>query len=89
MSYKPPFRRSSSADKDYRILHDAVIKGDLELVKYHRNNGCPWSYELATTAAAHGQVEIFKWLVTSGCPRDANRCIEVGPPAIKEWFRTR
>ena len=51
--------------------------GHLELLKWARDNNCPWDAWSHMRAAMNGHLEILKYLHENGCPRDARSCISV------------
>ena len=38
------------------------------MLKWARDNGCPWNWETCTRAAQGGRLEVLKWARESGCP---------------------
>ena len=47
---------------------DAAFGGHLEVLKWARENDCPWDEETCAGAAAHGHLEVLKWARANGCP---------------------
>jgi hypothetical protein len=43
------------------------MAGHLEVLKWARENGCPWDYRVCTHAAANGQLTVLKWAIENGC----------------------
>ena len=56
---------------DWRVMGMAAHSGNLELVKWLRGNGCPWSLHTCSDAVRQGHVEVLRWLRENGCPWDA------------------
>jgi hypothetical protein len=60
----------------------------MEVVKWARENGCPWDHKTSTymPSAQGGHLEILKWAREHWCPWDAwenmrrPRCSPVWPP---------
>ena len=49
------------------VLH-AAGGGHLEVLKWGRENGCPWDKDTCACAAIGGHLEVLKWLRENGCP---------------------
>ena len=43
----------------------------MEILKWARKNGCPWSERTCSNAAASGKFEVLKWARQNGCPMDS------------------
>ena len=48
----------------------AAVNGHLEILKWARENGCPWDKCTCTYAASNGHLEVLKWARENGCPWD-------------------
>jgi hypothetical protein len=46
----------------------------LEVLKWARENDCPWDEETCMGAAWKGHLEVLKWARANGCPWDAKTC---------------
>ena len=44
-----------------RILVSAATGGHLEVLKWARENGCPWNEYDLSCAAEGGHIEVLKW----------------------------
>ena len=44
------------------------------LLRWARENGCPWDERTCATAAAGGQLEVLQWARENGCPWDERTC---------------
>jgi hypothetical protein len=42
--------------------------GHLEVLKWARENGCPWDEQTCSSAATGGHLEVLKWARANGCP---------------------
>ena len=55
---------------DARLTKDicscAAGKGDLEILKYAREEGCPWSERTCSNAAFNGHLDCLKWARENG-----------------------
>jgi hypothetical protein len=38
------------------------------VLKWARENGCPWDEETCSAAAEGGHLEVLKWARENGCP---------------------
>jgi hypothetical protein len=52
----------------------AARGGDLEVLKWLHNTGCPCDSATCRAAAGGGYLEVLKWLHHQGCPWDAATC---------------
>ena len=50
--------------------HHAAKNGHLEVLKWARDNGCPWNKYTCVFAAQNGHLEILRWAHNNGCPWD-------------------
>ena len=51
------------------VLHqEAAAKGQLEVLKWLRANGCPWDAQTLTWARDRGQLVLVNWAIANGCP---------------------
>jgi len=48
----------------------AAEGGHLEVLKWARENGCPWDKQTCAYAAKGGHLEVLKWARENGCPWD-------------------
>jgi len=53
----------------------AASRGHLEVLKWLRENGCPWDEKTCAVAAGDNYLDILKYLHDNGCPWD-ERCYE-------------
>jgi len=53
---------------------DAAEGGHLEVLKWARENDCPWDKRTCAHAAKGGHLEVLKWARENGCPWDENTC---------------
>ena len=57
-----------------RFCEQMARKGNLELLKYAHENGCPWDRSTCSSAAQNGHLECLKYLHENGCPWDDWTC---------------
>jgi hypothetical protein len=57
-----------------RTCSNAVINGQLDCLKYARENGCPWNTWTCTYAAKYGHIECLKYARENGCPWNEVTC---------------
>ena len=55
---------------DFEILHNAAIRGDLEIIKFLIHNEINFCEFTFTGAAQNGSLENMKWLKENICPWD-------------------
>ena len=73
-----------------RICEISSLKGNLEILKWARENNCPWDESTCSHAARGGHLEILKWARENGCPWDENTCSYAafgGHLEILKWAR--
>jgi hypothetical protein len=62
------------------------------VLKWLRENGCPWSENTCVEAIYGGQLDTLEWLVENGCLYDYQRCLEVANlechDEVVEWIET-
>jgi hypothetical protein len=46
----------------------AAKRGHLEVLKWARANGCPWTSDTCSYAAKGGHLQVLKWARANGCP---------------------
>jgi len=46
----------------------AAFNGNLDNIKWLKENKCPWNENTFTYAAGNGNLENMKWLKENGCP---------------------
>eukprot|EP00951_Prasinocladus_malaysianus_P022515 scaffold188889_cov44-Prasinocladus_malaysianus.AAC.1 len=46
----------------------AAESGHLEVLKWARENGCPWNEHTCAYAAWGGHLEVLQWARENGCP---------------------
>ena len=56
---------------DKRLMANAAMSGNLELIQWLRGEGCPWDYLTCFNAVNKGHVEVLRWARENGCPWDA------------------
>ena len=53
--------------KNEYTCKNAAKNGHLEVLKWARENGCPWDWRTCTYAALNGHLEVLKWARENGC----------------------
>ena len=56
------------------ILGVPTFVRSVALLRWARENGCPWDERTCATAAAGGQLEVLQWARENGCPWDERTC---------------
>jgi hypothetical protein len=49
---------------------NAAMGGHLEILKWARENGCPWDGQTCYFAAVFGRFELLRWARENGAPWD-------------------
>ena len=63
-----------SEEKKKRFCSKMAEKGNLELLQFLHENGCPWDEETCTRAAQYGHLECLKYAHENGCPWHEDTC---------------
>ena len=73
------------------MCESAALGGHLDVLKWARENGCPWmSGHICTRAAQHGRLHVLKWAHAQGCRLDESVCYVAdlgGHAAVLKWLR--
>jgi len=56
------------------VCSNAALSGQFEVLKWARENSCPWNTQTCTNAARSGNIELFKWARKNNCPWDVCTC---------------
>lgn len=48
--------------------------GDLDMLKFARENGCPWDEKTCMLAAENDNLDVLKWARENGGPWDESKC---------------
>ena len=70
----------------------AAEAGHLEVLKWARENGCPWDKRTCEFAAYYGHLEVLKWARENDCPWNEATCMkaaEAGHLEVLKWARER
>jgi hypothetical protein len=67
----------------------AAQVGNIEVLKFLREKGCPWGARTSTEACWYGQLELLKWLQKEGCLCDLDGFLSKcgGHLDILKWMR--
>ena len=68
----------------------AAENGNLEALKWAKENGCPWDKWTCADAAENGHLKIIKWARENGCPWDKWTCARSaknGHLEVLKWAR--
>jgi len=49
-------------------------RGHLEVLKWAKENYCPWNRDTCLHAASNGHLEVLKWARENGCPWSEGTC---------------
>lgn len=67
-------RASHPVWNNYGICQAAAMGGQLGVLQWARDKGCPWGGRTCSEAAKIGQFEALKWARYNGCPWDEHTC---------------
>ncbi|MFB1021111.1 MAG: ankyrin repeat domain-containing protein, partial [Flavobacteriales bacterium] len=68
----------------------AARDGDLKMLQWARQNGCPWDESTCAYAAEGGHLKVLQWAFQNGCPWDWRTCAyaaEGGYLEVLQWAR--
>jgi hypothetical protein len=68
----------------------AADVGNLDVLKWARENDCPWDDETCANAAEGGHLEVLKWARENDCPWDELTCAHAawkGHLEVLKWAR--
>jgi len=68
----------------------AASSGELGVLKWLRNTGCPWDQWICAIAAKDGHLEMLQWAREHGCPWDDMVCLYAavgGHLNVLQWLR--
>src|SRR5690606_290642 len=74
---------------DYRRLYFSNVNG-VKLMKWAKNNSCPWNEWVCAHVAKKGNLDVLMWLRKKGCPWDEGTCdfaAEGGHLHVLKWAR--
>ena len=72
-----PGEQDSITRCDRKVEHkcnELAERGALRMLKWARENGCPWNEWTCSGAAENGHLEVLKYLHENGCPWDSETC---------------
>ena len=58
------------------IILNAARSGNVEMMTWFLEQGCPLDGMLCTGAAEYGRLEVLMWLREHGCPADLDECTD-------------
>ncbi len=76
----------------FHFAVEAAGGGHLEVLKWARNQGCPWNARTCANAAEKGHLEVLQWARSQGCPWDELTCAWAalkGHLEVLQWARSR
>lgn len=76
-----------------RTCNDASKRGRLAVIRWARENGCPWGMDVYSNAARGGHLGVLEWAWDNGCPWSvASTCAEAaegGHLDVLRWAREK
>lgn len=70
----------------------SAVMSTVAMLRWARDNGCPWSKRTCTTVAAGGNLDVLRWAHANGCPWGEKTCHAAahrGHVEVVEWAVTR
>jgi hypothetical protein len=67
-------REVKNCDWDWRTIYWAAEQGNLAMVKFCVDNGCPMDEFACWCAAQYGHLDVLKYLHENDCPWDSDAC---------------
>ena len=74
LEYLVWLREVKNCDWNWRTINQAAIQGNLAMVKYCVDNGCPMDEWACTFAAEKGHLDVLKYLHEHDCPWNSGAC---------------
>ena len=74
------------------LCEDAASGGHLDVLKWARENDCPWDELTCMYAAKHGHLGTLRWARENGCPWDKRTCSGAalgGHLEVLKWARAK
>ena len=68
LEYLVWLREVKNCDWNWRTINQAAIQGNLAMVKYCVDNGCPMDEDACEFAAENGHLDVLKYLHENDCP---------------------
>jgi len=75
LEYLVWLREVKNCDWDWRTIDRAARQGNLAMVKYCVENGCPMNGVTCRYAAEEGHFDVLKYLHENGCPWELGACL--------------
>ena len=68
----------------------AAMNGNLEVLNWAREKGCPWDKNVCNWATSGRHLEVLQWLRANDCPWDEETCLAAamnGHLEVLQWAR--
>jgi len=75
LKYLVWLREVKNCDWDKETIYEAAEQGNLAMVKYCVDNGCPMNAGACMYAAKKGHLDVLKYLHENGCPWNWGACL--------------
>jgi hypothetical protein len=79
-----------SEDWEWATSVGATASGQLEVLKWAREQGCPWDWRICRHAVEDGNLDILQWAREHGCPwyaQELTRCAaKHGQLEVMKWL---
>lgn len=81
-------KRNKESEKFTTFTKDVV--SNISMLKWARENGCPWNTNICSMIAYDGNLDVLKWAHSEGCPLSIGVCNYAalnGKLNILKWAR--
>ena len=71
-----------------RLTSHAAASGNLEMLQWVRDWGCPWDESACSASSENGHLFVLQWLRAQGCPWDSQTTVSAakgGHLGVLEW----
>ena len=75
---------TNCSEKKERFCAQMARNGNVELLKFLHEKGCPWNEWTCSDAAEYGHLECLKYAHENGCPGSANYALHLLPAQTHE-----
>ena len=83
------FKKCYPTPSNKNVCEYIAKQGSIDLMKWARDEGCPWNIHVPYKAAHHGHIALLTWLSDNSCPisyRAAHAAAKGGHIHIIEWL---
>ena len=89
IAFKPAEARAAQEVHGKELCREAAIEGNLQLLQWAHEQGCPWNATICKLAAQGGHLDSLKYLHDHGCPWYGDTCEAAAGVATSTASSTR